>query len=764
MHPNPSTTQGTISRRLMLLATVSVTLALLLTCSVFAAYGIMSLHNAKSQQLTSQARLLALNSAAAVEFNDSVQADRLLAALQVEPSVKSAGLFSSDGKLVGRYPSDGDVGSLLAGMESQPVGHQLIERPIVSDGETVGRLKLVVDFKSLRTAMWNYGLLTLVVGTGAWGVAICVAFLLQRGIIRPIIHLAHVAKKIADDGDYTLRVEGEVNGELGDMYRAFNGMLAQIQLSNHELEDAYEHLEQRVNDRTKELAKALDVAESASRSKSDFLANMSHEIRTPLNAIMGYADLLRRGWVDSSEERDDMLATIHTSGRHLMTVINDILDLSKIESGRLELELRSESPHQVLSEVVSLMRVSFREKNLTLDYNWDGPVPKQIETDTVRLRQILINLVGNARKFTPSGGVQLIAGLHRDSQSSRLVIEVVDTGVGIPLDKQSQVFEPFVQADTSVTRKFGGTGLGLSISRRLARLLGGDLTVSSEPGKGSNFQLSIPCGDLKDISFYPAGSVGDVIPQRSATAEKVTLTSQLHGMRVLVVDDGFTNRKLISLILSRSGVEITEAEDGQEACNLVLSGRPFDAILLDMQMPVMDGYAAARKLRNSGVVLPIVALTAHAMKGDREKCVAAGCSDFLSKPVGAESLLELMTSIYSRRSTVAAVTPDLQPIYSKLPTDDLDFAEIVVDFIPALKREVTRLAEAVRHRDPVATMNAAHWIKGSGGTAGFPCFSGPAFHVCEAVRNNNWSEIDRHLIAIVDFSDRVQAPEIPATV
>ncbi len=761
-----SKSEATISRKLMYLATISVTLALVLTCSVFAFYGISSLQSAKWQQLKSQAQLLALNSAAAVEFVEKVQAEKLLAALKFEPSVKCAALISADGQIVGVYPTDCDPSAFDGKIGWQQKGHDLLEHPVMTDGETVGCLKLVVDFSGVRTAIRNYAFLTILVGLGSWTVAVYVAFVLQRDIVRPIDHIADIARQVTDDGNYTLRVEGDVTGELGQLYRAFNRMLTQIQSSKEELQDANDNLEHRVTERTNELARAVDAAESASRAKSDFLANMSHEIRTPLNAIMGFADLLHRNWVESPEERDEMLQMIHKSGRHLMTVLNDILDLSKIESGRLELDIRSESPHQVISEVISLMRVSFREKNLTLDYAWEGPIPTLIETDTVRLRQILMNLLGNSKKFTKTGGVHVIAKLDRVAAPPRLVVEVIDTGIGIPPDQHEQIFEPFVQADTSVTRKYGGTGLGLSISRRLARMLGGDLKVDSRPGDGSNFHLTIAVGELHDTTFAPSGSVGDIVPARTVSETTQTRTQSLKGLRVLVVDDGPTNRKLISLVLTRAGAELFEAENGREACDLVLSARPFDVILLDMQMPIMDGYAAAKKLREAGITMPIVALTAHAMTGDREKCLLAGCSDFLTKPVGADELLSAMVEIHARLG-LAANKPtnasELPPIYSKLPTEDPEFAEIAADFVIALKQEVQQLSEAVFLRDPVNTLVSAHWIKGSGGTAGFPCFTSHAAQICMAVRDSKWTEIERQLQSIVEFADRVKPPETVAS-
>ena len=758
-----SKSTGTIRRKLLLLATFSVTVALLLACSVFAAYGIASLQSAKWQQLKSQAELLGLNSAAAVNATDGLQADRLLTELRAEPSVKSAAIYSANGQMIGAYPNRLNSELSFATPTSLASGHYLLEHPIRSDGEVIGHLKFLVDFTTVGQAIRKYAILTVMVGIGSWIVAICVAFFLQRGIVQPIDRLADVARKVADEGNYALRVEGLVDGELGDLYRAFNGMLAQIQSSKLELQEANDHLEQRVTERTVELARACQAAEAASRAKSEFLANMSHEIRTPLNAIIGFADALQRGWFESDEEQSEMLSTIQTSGRHLTRVINDILDLSKIESGMMELEEQAESPHHLLSEVVSMMRVSFREKNLSLDYTWEGPIPERIVTDNARLRQILLNLLGNARKFTSSGGVQLIAHVEPQAEPPQLVIDVIDTGIGIPTDKQEQVFDPFVQADTSVTRKYGGTGLGLAISRKLARMLGGDLTVNSHLGKGSNFQLRVAVGDLRNVMLTPANAVGDIVPSRQAKAVSNGDVPRLHGLRVLVVDDGLANRKLISLVLTRAGAEMAQAENGQVAYDLIQSGRTFDVVLLDMQMPVMDGYTAAAKLRADGVTTPIIALTAHAMKGDRDKCLQAGCSDFLSKPINTDELLNRVEAIQAALNPPAnaASPPQVgQPIHSRLPLDDPEFVEIVADFVAAQRCKAHELDHAVQNRDPVATLVVAHWIKGAGGTNGFPCFTSPAAQICEGIQNNNWLDIDRQVMAIRDYTDRLDSPKV----
>ncbi|MFO0870867.1 MAG: ATP-binding protein [Pirellulales bacterium] len=758
LHP-PSA--GTIRRKLLLLATMSVSLALLMACSVFAAYGMTTLRRAKTQQVRSLAFFLARTSAPAVEQRESSKAEQLLAALGAEPSVRMAALYTRDGHLLGAYPNRSAVEVTYASTALLNDHEQRVEQPIHRNGLPVGELRMVVDYSSVHRASRKYGLLTMLVGIGSWTVALGSTLMLQRSIVTPIDRLAEVARKVADEGDYRLRVAGSEEGEIGDLYRAFNRLLAQIETTQHELEQANDHLEQRVAERTTELARACRDAEAANRAKSDFLANMSHEIRTPLNAIMGFADLLRRGWVDNAAERDEMLSTVHASGRHLMTVINDILDLSKIESGRLSLELQPESPHHVIAEVVSLMRVSFREKNLSLDYVWQGPIPETMPLDVARFRQVLLNLLGNARKFTPSGGVQLLVQLDSPTHPQQLVVDVVDTGVGIPLEKQHLVFEPFVQADSTVTRRYGGTGLGLSISRKLARMMGGDLVVSSEPGKGSSFRLTIATGDLTAVRMRPSAAAGDVWTVSAQRGAEDT-PPQLGGLRVLVVDDGLANRRLISLVLARAGARLEQAENGLQACELVSEGRAFDVILLDMQMPVLDGYAAATRLRQLGVQAPIIALTAHAMTGDREKCLAAGCSDFLTKPINADELLARMLELRRQlqpEDNVVRNTVERSPIHSKLPTDDAEFAEIVCDFITAAERETQKLETAVRQRDASGTVTAAHWIKGAGGTSGFPCFTRPAAQICEAVREGDWSDVDRHVMAIRDYVQRLVRPQ-----
>jgi len=394
-----------------------------------------------------------------------------------------------------------------------------------------------------------------------------------------------------------------------------------------------------------EIAKAKEAAEAANRAKTEFLANISHEIRTPMTAILGFSDLLMEPDLPPDEQRE-YLDGIRRNGKLLLELIGDILDLSRIEADKLVLEYRDCSPRQILDDVLLTVQVPAREKKLNLEVDYQYPLPESIHTDPARLRQILVNLAGNAVKFTERGTVGIVVrGEPRPDGVWRMQFAVSDTGLGIAPEKIGGLFRPFMQADASATRRHGGVGLGLAISGRLAAALGGRIDVESELGRGSTFTLTLDVGAGADNEIPPKSSNGFAGEEKLA-AQPAEPNIPLH-VRILLAEDDPDLQQLLCMILrKRMNFLVDLAANGQEACLLAErsenEGRPYDLILMDIQMPVMDGYEAVRRLRRNGWKKPIVALTAYAITGDREKCLAAGCDDYIIKTTTPAELRQLL--------------------------------------------------------------------------------------------------------------------------
>ena len=475
--------------------------------------------------------------------------------------------------------------------------------------------------------------------------AVGIGFYFSRRITRPIVGLRDAVKTIGT-GQQTASIAVDARNEIGELAASFKEMVENLNKTAaardalfKEVTRYADQLEERVAERTQELTAAhtelikradvlsrlKEAAEEAAKAKSEFLANMSHEIRTPMNAVIGFGELLKATPLTGRQK--DYVDTICTSGNLLIALINDILDLSKIESGKVALEEIDFNMESLIGSVFKMLRSRVRKKAVELHLVYPAELPRYFRGDPTRLRQVFLNLVSNAIKFTDKGTITVSVAREKEvdtgnARLTRLTFSIKDTGIGIPQEKQNEIFEAFSQADSSITRKYSGSGLGLTITRSLLSLMGSSIAVKSEPGKGAEFLFSL---GLK--------------PGHPTVETKITPveTETLKGNRILVVEDNSINQKLMGFLLGQLGCVHEIAANGQDAVDKV-GKYEYDLILMDVQMPVMDGYEAAKNIRESGCAVPIIALTAHALKEDKEKCCAAGMNDFIAKPVEINEL------------------------------------------------------------------------------------------------------------------------------
>ncbi|MFN0151063.1 MAG: response regulator [bacterium] len=611
-----------IKRKLTFIITFTSSVALLLGVAAYVAYDVFSLRQAMVRDLATLSEIIAANSTASLAFDDAGSAAEILSSLSAKPTIERAILYSRDGAVFAEYGrADGGAGSSANASASPPApgpdGHAfasdalVLNTPVNLDGERIGTITIRSDLRELDSRARQY----IFVGVALLLAVTCVAFLLssrfQRIVSDPILDLARVTRGIAEQKDYSMRAPKRGNDEIGMLVDDFNHMLAEISRRTAALAEANAQLEN-----------SERLALAANQAKSTFLANMSHELRTPLNAIIGYSELLEEEAEDAGQpEFIPDLRKINSAGKHLLALINGVLDLSKIEAGKVELYLEAFDIRAMVSDVTATIKPLVEKNANTLVVDTAG-APGAMRADLTKVRQVLFNLLSNAAKFTEKGTITLRVSRERSETGDEILFAVADSGIGMTPEQIGRIFEAFSQADASTTRKYGGTGLGLAISRRFCRMMGGDITVESAPGAGTQFTARVPVEVVKE-GERPAN---DHLPAAPSEPRDES------GRRlVLVIDDDPAAHDLMQHFLTKENLSMVSARSGAEGLRLAKSRRP-DLITLDVMMPGMDGWAVLTGLKADPETadIPVIMLT---VVDDKNMGYALGATDYMTKPI-----------------------------------------------------------------------------------------------------------------------------------
>ena len=643
---------SSLRRKLLTITILGSLLTAMIAAAAFTYWDLKRFWAQTGDEVTALASVVGDQVGPALMLNDAKAADEILASLRSDSRIREAVLYAGHGDCFASFQRE-PAGRCRPQGEDGIRRHSesiVILRPIIAAGERVGTIRLVAKLPSVGSVLYQYlrGA-ALIVALKLLMAAILVA-ILQHRVARPILAIARTAQAMAESHSFRQRVRVESTDEVGVLASSFNTMVDEIVRRDAELAQHRQRLEQEVVERSlvnQELRKAKDKAEEAVRLKGEFLANMSHEIRTPLNGVTGMITLA----LDRCEDREarDQLELAKSAAMSLTAILNDILDLSRVEAGKLKIDSVPFNLREMLHDVLRIFEQAVKEKGLRLTIDVAPDCPQNVLGDPVRLRQVLINLVGNAVKFTLQGAVGVAVSAPAPGM---LCLEVRDTGIGIPKDKLEAIFEAFTQADGSHTRRFGGSGLGLTITKRLVTLMGGQITAQSEPGTGSRFSVVLP------LEAAPAD-------ERNLALRDTVPLSTLPKLHVLVAEDNLVNQKVAAGILKRKGWTVTVASTGRQAHQAFLANH-FDLILMDVQMPELDGLESSTLIRQEEQLrslarTPIIAVTAHASSAQHEQCIAHGMDAVVTKPIDITALFETIHRVVAPAQPPAAPTPDSPP-------------------------------------------------------------------------------------------------------
>jgi signal transduction histidine kinase/CheY-like chemotaxis protein len=647
----PAFRQTTIKRKLIALIMLTSSIALLVAFAFMIGSDYLTFRSGMVRDLRTLAAVVGTNGSSALDFDDEEFAAKTLAALAATPNITTAAIYTKDGRVLAKYLRDkqSELPPEQPGPEKYVFknGYLMLFRPILRGEERIGSIYLQSTLDEMNARLARYAGIGGAIVLGASLIAFLFSSRLQRVISNPVLSLAHTAKVVSERKDYSLRAEKRTDDEIGFLIDRFNEMLTQIEEHEKEIQEVNEQLVQ-----------SEQRARAATQAKSHFLANMSHELRTPLNAIIGYSEMLQEEAQDSGQESFiPDLKKINRSGRHLLDLINDVLDLSKIEAGKMELYLETFDIPNLLEDVSTTVQLLVQKNSNTLEVRCPANLGA-MRADMTKVRQSLFNLLSNASKFTKNGKITLEAAREiSPTKADWIVFRVSDTGIGMTPEQQDRVFEAFSQADSATARDFGGTGLGLTITKTFCRMMGGDVALTSEPGKGTTFTIRLPT-EVREPKA------------ESAAASESSAAPNMEGTPVLVVDDDADTRQVLKRFLNRKGFPVECASSGEEGLRLARELHPM-AIILDVMMPGMDGWAVLSTLKSEEEVkdIPVVMLT---IVDDKNLGYALGATDYLIKPVDRDRLIEILAKFRNVPPPRSALVVDDEEPARKMLTQILE--------------------------------------------------------------------------------------------